>query len=137
MTEDLIEMFRKTIGLKLILFALCAASLSLTAARAVAQTERTETRGSWKWEWNDDGWKKRLEIRGKAEFTDDYVDISHISEEGSVIVEEVRGGTARRLEIRPEANGQLRRVYYFNNQSRALDEDGRAWRARILLEAVR
>jgi hypothetical protein len=137
MMEVSMEMFRRTIGLKLILLALCAASLSLTATRAVAQKEKTETGNSWKWEWNDDGWKKRLEIRGKAEFTDDYVDISRISEEGSVIVEEIRGGAARRLEIKPEPNGQLRRVYYFNNQPRAIDDDGRAWAARILLEAVR
>lgn len=137
MTEVLIEMFGKTIRLKLMLLALCAASLSFTAVRAVAQTEKTETRSSWKWEWNDDGWKKRLEISGKAEFTDDYVDISRISEEGSVIIEEIKGGTARRLEIRPEANGQLRRVYYLNNQARAIDDDGRAWVARILIEAVR
>jgi hypothetical protein len=133
-------MFKKTIGLKLILLhllALGAVSLSLTNVCALAQTEKTEVRDSWKWEWNDDGWKKRLEIRGRAEFTDDYTDISRVSDNGSVIVEEVRGGTARRLEIKPEAGGQLRRTYYFNNQARAVDADARAWVARILIEAVR
>jgi hypothetical protein len=133
-------MFKKTIGLKLALLqllTLSAVSLSLSPVRVIAQTQKTEVRDSWKWEWNDDGWRKRLEIRGRAEFTDDYTDIRSISDDGSVIVEEVRGGTARRLEIKPEAGGQLRRTYYFNNQARAVDEDARQWVARILIEAVR
>jgi hypothetical protein len=134
------KMFKKANPLKTILLpllALCTMSLSLTAGRVAAQTVKSETRNAWKWEWNDDGWKKRLEIRGKAEFTDDYTDIRSVSEGGSVEIEEVRDGVSRRLEIKPDAGGQLQRAYYYNGRARALDQDGRAWVARIVLEAVR
>jgi hypothetical protein len=73
------NMFKKTIISKAhllalpLLLSLGVVPLSLTMMlRAEAQTEKTEGRSTWQWVWNDDGWKKRLEIRGTAEFTDDY-----------------------------------------------------------------
>lgn len=118
----------------LLIFALSLSLLNLMAGRVAAQTE---TRNHWKWEWTDDGWKRLLEIRGKAEFTDDYSDIQSLSEGGSVRIEETRNGTTRKLDITRAANGQLQRAFYLNGQARALDAEARAWVAGILLEAVR
>lgn len=113
-------------------------SLSLTAIAAQAQTtQKTETSSTWQWQWTDDGWKKRMEIRGKAELMDDYSDIKSVSEGGLVTIEEVRGGTARRLEITRGADGQLRRTYYLQGQAREIDAATRSWAAGLLLEAVR
>jgi hypothetical protein len=135
------NMFKKSIrsraALLTLLLGLCIVPLSVTAARAAAQEVKSETRSAWTWEWNDDGWKKRLEIRGKAEFTDDYTDIRSVSEGGSVRIEEVRNGTARRLDITRDAGGRLQRTFYLNGRASTPDEDARAWVARIVLEAVR
>lgn len=119
-----------------VLLSLCV----LFSVSARAQTKKEVTTSSsevWAWQWEDDGWKKRLEIHGKAEFTDDYTDIAGVSEGGSVRIEEVKQGTARRLEITRTAGGQLQRTYFLNNQARPLDEDARRWIAGIVIEAVR
>jgi hypothetical protein len=138
---DRMNMFKKTnrskAWLLTLLLGLGIVPLARTITRAAAQESKNETRSSWKWEWNDDGWKKRLEIRGRAEFTDDYTDIKGISDGGFVRVEEVRNGTARRLDITPQAGGRLQRTFYLNEQARPLDADARAWVSTILLEAVR
>lgn len=131
------KMFKRMIRLSAIFLPLLAVGVASLSVRAVAQADKNESRSAWKWEWNDDGWKKRMEIRGKAEFTDDYVDIKSVSEGGSVSIEEVRNGTSRRLDIKRDANGQLLRTYFLNGQARAIDEDARRWLAVIVLEAVR
>lgn len=127
--------------MQLVIFSLlCTALFLLSPSGARAQTKKevtTSTNEVWAWQWEDDGWKKRLEIRGRAEFTDDYTDIASVAEGGSVRIEEVKQGTARRLEIARDASGGLRRTYYLNNQARALDEDARRWIAGIVTEAVR
>lgn len=128
----------KTIRLKtilLILLALAISSLAFAAIPAAAQTDKDESHHTW--EWNEDGWKKRVEIRGRAEFTDDYTDIKSISEGGSVRIEEERDGTTQRMDIKRDANGQLQRTYYVNGQARSIDEKARAWLASIMLQAVR
>lgn len=105
--------------------------------RTNAQTPRTEKRNTTKWEWNDDGWRRRVEIHGKAEFKDDYSDVSALSEDSLVILEEDRHGDMRRLEVRRDPSGQLVRRYFVDGQSRALDDNGRKWVAGLLLLAVR
>lgn len=128
----------RTIRLKallLFLLALGVTPLFLTATRVAAQTDKSDTRSIW--QWDDNGWKRRVEIRGKAEFTDDYTDIKSISADGSVRIEETRDSTTRRLDITPDASGQLRRSYYVNGQARPLDDNARAWIAGLVLEAVR
>jgi hypothetical protein len=119
----------------LFLLSLGVAFLSSTPARVAAQTDKSDSR--YVWESDDDGWKRRVEIRGKAEYTDDYTDIKSISEGGYVRIEETRGGVTRRLDIKPDASGQLLRSYYLNNQARPVDDAARVWIAGIVLEAVR
>lgn len=127
-------MLKKSISSKAIILSMFAALLLLPLS-AAAQTSKTDSHTTW--QWQDDGWKKRIEIRGKAEFTDDYSDVKSISEGGSVRIEETRGGTARRLDVTTGANGQLQRAYYLNGQASSMSEQDRAWLAAIILEAVR
>ena len=109
-----------------------------TQTPATPQTAKPETRSSTtKWEWNDDGWRRRVAINGKAEFTEDYSDVSGVTEGSSVRIEEELGGNLRRLEVRRDANGALVRTYSLNGQTRAMDEDARKWVAGLLLMAVR
>jgi hypothetical protein len=129
-------MFNKAIRSKAAVISLLALLYTCAPAlRVAAQTSRTDSHSVW--EWSDDGWKKRIEIRGRAEFTDDYTDIKDVSEGGSVRIEETVGGTSRRLDVARAADGRLQRTYYFNGQARPLDAEGRSWLARLVLEAVR
>ena len=102
-----------------------------------AQTIRTEAKNTTRWEWSDDGWRRRVEIQGKAEFTEDYSDVRSISEGGFLRLEEDLKGQSQRLEVRPDQSGQLVRKYFVNGESRPLDDNGRKWVAALLLTAVR
>ena len=58
------------------LLASCAALLISTPLDGLyAQKSRDETHSVMRWEHTDDGLKRRFEMRGKAEFNDDYTDI--------------------------------------------------------------
>jgi hypothetical protein len=111
--------------------------LALATVTTYAQTGKEKTEGTTRWQWSDDGLKLRLEIRGKAEFTEDYTDIKDVAEGGSVRIEEDRNGQSRRFEIRRDVAGQLQRIYYVNGEARPLDESARTWLAKIVLQAVR
>lgn len=120
----------------LVIFALSAGMLLVSAA-TFAQGNKEQTSSTTKWEWSDDGWRLRLAVNGKAEFTDDYSDVRSVSEGGSVRLEEESGGQTRRVEVRRDSNGQLVRSYYVNGDSLPLDSKGRAWMAKRLLQALR
>ena len=126
--------------LSLLLFILAASgSFSLTGDldQVQAQTVKTATKNRTRWEWSDDGWRRRVEIQGKAEFNEDYSDITGLSQDGFMRLEEDLNGQSQRLEVRRDASGQLVRRYFVNGESRALDQDGRKWVAALLLTAVK
>ena len=111
--------------------------LSTNLNQTNAQTVKSQTQHTSRWEWTDDGWRKRVEIRGKAEFTEDYSDVSALSEGGSLRIEEDHDGEFRRLDVTRADNGQLVREYFVNGQARVLDADAKKWVAALLLTAVR
>jgi hypothetical protein len=120
------------------LFASCVALLvSMPPAGLYAQNTREELRSTTRWEHSDDGLKRRFETRGKPEFTDDYTDIKSVMEGGWVIIEEHRGSQSYRYEVRRDPAGELTRSFSINGKAQALDEKGRAWLAKIVLDAVR
>jgi len=131
-------MVSRTAKAILLMLALSAASfLFLKTTVALAQKRQEETRSTMRWERSDDGLKMRIEIQGKAEFTEDYTDIRDVSEGGYVRIEEDRHGQSRRYEVRRSTNGQLQRTYYLNGEARPLDQEARNWLAKIVLDAVR
>lgn len=122
------------------LLASCVALLLSTPVPGLqTQTSRKETTNVTRWENTDTeiGLRRRLEIRGKAEFNDDYTDVNSVSEGGWVIVEEQRGAQSYRYEVRRDGAGQLTRSFYVNGAARALDETGKTWLAKMVLDAVR
>jgi len=119
--------------LAVLAFALCA----LASFQSSAQKKQDELQNLSRWQLSDDGLKQRIEIRGRAEFTDDYKDIRDVTVGGYVKIEEERDQQSRRYEVRHDANGQLLRSYYVNGNSRTIDNDARAWIAKIVLQAVR
>jgi hypothetical protein len=121
---------------KVVLLLAPVAAFFMTSS-GLAQKPKDETRSIMTWEHSDDGHKRRIEIRGKAEFTDDYTDIADISEGGAVRIEEVRDGQSRRYEVRRDAGGQLTRAFFVNGQARELDATARTSIAELVLNAVR
>ena len=119
---------------------LFAVATAITAASAVtfAQEKKDQkTTSTSTWEWADDGWRMRVSVTGKAEFTEDYSDVREVSEGGSVRIEEERNGQMRRMDFRRDPAGQLVRTYSVNGETRPLDSEGREWMGRLLLKALR
>lgn len=102
-----------------------------------AQKSRDETQNVTRWQHTDDDWKRSLEIRGKAEFNDDYTDIVSVTEGGFVIVEEQRARQSHRYEVRRDVGGQLTRVFYVNGAAQPMDDAAKKWLAQLVLDAVR
>ena len=109
----------------------------ISAGQTAAQTAEAEKRSRIAWEWNDAGWKRRVEVQGKAEFTEDYSDITSVTEGSMVRIEEDQHGQSRKLEVSRGAGGQLSRRYFVNGELRPIDDAGRKWLAGLLLIAVR
>jgi uncharacterized protein YeeX (DUF496 family) len=102
-----------------------------------AQKSKDETRNQSRWQYSDDGLKRTVEIRGNAQFTDDYKDIRDVSPGGYVKIEEERDSDSRRYEVRRDSGGELSRSYFVNGKSRPIDQDARVWIANMVLQAVR
>jgi hypothetical protein len=122
------------------LLASCVALLLAAPAPGFqAQKTRDENISVTRWEHSDTeiGLKRRLEMRGKAEFTDDYTDVKDVSAGGWVIIEEHRDRESYRYEVRRDPAGQLTRAFYVNGTARPLDDSGKTWLAKFVLDAVR
>lgn len=120
------------------LLASCVALIiSSPMAEVYAQKSRDEIHSITKWEHSDDGFKRRFEMRGKAEFNDDYTDIVSVTEGGWVIIEEHRDSQSMRYEVRRDLAGNITRAFFVNGTQRALDESTRSWLAKFVLDAVR
>ncbi|HVF70155.1 MAG TPA: hypothetical protein VM940_00975, partial [Chthoniobacterales bacterium] len=91
----------------------------------------------WTINHSDNGREFKLRIKGKPEFTDDYTDLKSLSPGGSLTIEEKTPAGARKLEIKPGADGKLQRSYWVNGASRELDAEGTQWVGAIILDAVR
>jgi hypothetical protein len=122
------------------LLASCVALLlSSPVTGFQAQKSRDENISITRWEHSDTdiGLKRRLEMRGKAEFNDDYTDIKDVSAGGWVIIEEHRDRESFRYEVRRDPAGQLTRAFFMNGTARPLDESAKQWLAKFVLDAVR
>jgi hypothetical protein len=102
-----------------------------------AQKSRDETQNKTTWIQQDGDQKRLLEIRGKAEFTDDYTDVKDVSEGGWVIVEERTDNQWFRYEVRRDPAGQITRAFYANGAARPLDATAKSWLSKFVLQAVR
>ncbi|HKP88116.1 MAG TPA: hypothetical protein VJZ26_18570 [Blastocatellia bacterium] len=108
-----------------------SSSSSKRVHNSITQDDR-----NWMWHQIDDGIDIDVRIQGKVEFTDDYSDIKSVEDGGWITVKESRGGVTRKFEARMAADG-LKRSYSVNGQASPLDDEGRAWLAKMLIETVR
>src|SRR5215213_6582631 len=102
-----------------------------------AQKSRDESQNTTRWIQQDGEQKRLLEIRGKAEFNDDYTDVKSVTEGGWVIVEERTDSQWFRYEVRRDPAGQITRAFYANGAARPLDESAKSWLSKFVLDAVR
>ena len=102
-----------------------------------AQTSREESQSKTTWVQQDGQQKRLLEIRGKAEFNDDYTDIKDVTEGGWVIIEERTNSQWFRYEVRRDPAGQITRAFYANGAARPLDDSAKSWLSKFVREAVR
>jgi len=102
-----------------------------------AQKSKDETESKMTWIQQDGEQKRLLEVRGKAEFNDDYTDIKSVTAGGWVIVEERTDRQWFRYEVRRDPAGEITRAFYANGTARPLDESAKSWLSKFVLEAVR
>lgn len=115
-------------------------ALSAAAANSCTQTKptgKTEERNTITWTHSVDGVKIEVRIDGKVEFTDDYTDIQSVSTDGSFLAIDERGGTTRKLLVKQDAGGRLKRSFSIDGRSREFDAQASAWLKEFLLMATR
>ncbi|HEV2915217.1 MAG TPA: hypothetical protein VGX92_18205 [Pyrinomonadaceae bacterium] len=106
-------------------------------ASLAQQTRKREGHNTSVWSHSHDGVKVEVRIEGEVAFKDDYTDIESVSEDGSFVARDERGGTDRQLSVTRGADGQLRRKYSVNGRTREFDAEARAWLSEFLLMTVR
>lgn len=120
---------------KLTVVALCV--LVLAVVGVIAQKKDDDRSSLSRWIHQDNDHKRMVEIRGKAEFNEEYTDVNSVTPGGYVRVEESRGGQSQRYEVRQDIGGQLTRTYYRNGKEQPLDQAARDWISKTMLYAVR
>ena len=93
--------------------------------------------------WNvsntTDGVTLKISAKGKVEFADDDTDVASLSNGGSFVIEQIRGGmlsrNVKRFEAR-ERNGAIERKYVIDGREVSAAE-GRAWLAGFLPDILR
>jgi len=84
------------------------------------------------------GWTSfSIKIDGTVEFTDDDTDIKSLSPNGRFRIEEGGLLSKRAYEVRADAAGNLTRSYSVGWSTKPIDDEGRAWLARTLPQAIR
>jgi uncharacterized protein YeeX (DUF496 family) len=106
-----------------------------SSARAQGTTD--DLKGMSRWQQTDDDWKRMVEIKGRAEFTDDYKDVRDVTPGGYVKIEEEREGTSHRYEVRHPIGGSVTRRFFVDGTDHAIDQAARDWIAKMILQAVR
>jgi hypothetical protein len=131
---------------KIVIALLFLSCLSITAA-TLAQEKKERKKSDhdhvsingttlrWEHSSSDDGTNISLALKN-AQFNDDYTDIERIASDGYFRVSEDRAGIVQRLEVTPEANGQLKRVYSVHGETRPFDSAARKWLAQLLNDSV-
>jgi hypothetical protein len=137
-------MMMKSAKVSLLSIALLAALLPLAGGRGQVSAQSTTVNhqskngnSTWDWTHSDNGVRTKVRIKGEIEFNDDYTQITSISTDGSLSIQEERGGVTRKFEATRAADGSIRQIYFVQGEARPLDNEAQTWLNRMLLETVR
>ena len=84
------------------------------------------------------GWTSlKVKIDGAIEFTDDDHDVKSLSPNGHLTLEEGGWLSGHSYDVRADASGNLTKTYSVGRTSKPLDDEGRAWLARLLPQVIR
>lgn len=84
---------------------------------------------------SEEGIEVEMNLRG-VRFDDEYTDVVSIEPGGFLELRESRQGQTRKLEIEPDASGQLQYFYRVGGKQSPFDAEGRAWLARALKDRI-
>jgi beta-lactamase regulating signal transducer with metallopeptidase domain len=118
----------------LIIGAVASQAVHLPAVVAFTQEETGANSSN---RWADDSHDLRIKIRGDVTFSDDEQSIASLSPGGFFIMDEAKGWSHRRLEVRAGANGTPEVRYLLDGREKPLDGVGRAWASSHYLFALR
>lgn len=111
--------------------------LAILLLNAAAQSQPKSERSNWNWIESDGGREINVKVEGKVEFNDDYSDVAAIPADGALRIHDSRGPRAFTLAITRGPDGEIRRTYTVDNQTRSFDAGAQAWLRQVLLQAVR
>ncbi|MGQ0714462.1 MAG: M56 family metallopeptidase [Gemmatimonadaceae bacterium] len=78
-----------------------------------------------------------VRVNGKVRYANDLSDVLSISSGGSLVITESDATMVRRIEIRPDGDGSLRRKFTVDGDERPWDDEGRRWLASVLIALER
>lgn len=105
----------------------------LPAVIALTQEERNTT----SMRWSDDSRDFRINMRGDITFSPDEQSVATMSPNGFLSIDEAKGWSHRRLEIRPGPSGAPEVKYFLDGREKQFDGVGQAWAASTYLFLLR
>jgi hypothetical protein len=76
-------------------------------------------------------------VRGDVVLTPDQKDVMHLAPDSAIVLDERTSRRERRLEIRRDGEGALKRMLIVNRALRLVDEETKAWLADVLPDALK
>jgi hypothetical protein len=118
-------------GVTGIAILLSLAGFTMQVARLPAFVSVTQEHGGSyvNGQWKDDQRDLRVKLRGEMTLSPDERSIVSLSPWGYVEMEETRGWTRRRIEVRPSPTGEPEQKYFVDGRERPIDDAGREWAA--------
>jgi hypothetical protein len=116
-----------------IVFVVATQIVHLPAVVALTQEERSTT----SMRWSDDSRDFRINTRGEITFSPDEQFVTALSPNGFLSIDEAKGWSHRRIEIRPGPTGVPETKYFLDGREKQLDGVGRAWAASTYLFLLR
>jgi hypothetical protein len=101
-----------------------------------SQQQRDNDLIRWHARWSGKDCRVDLVATGEVKFNADFTDIASIGNGGSLDINDVDGSTTRRMTLRSDRSGLLRR-YWVNDREQPWDDAGRRWLAELLIDLDR
>jgi hypothetical protein len=112
----------------------CLIALAVVFGAAVAESSH----GNIKAKWQEGSRTIELEVTGSVEFTDDDRDVKTLSPRAYFSLKESRWWlNSRRYQVTADGSGHLTRSYFVDGQTKAMDDEGRAWLMQVMPEVIR